>query len=83
MSVVGVGMRSQTGIASKMFAALAELSINIQLITIRDQSFSRLDERHMELAVRGFIAFQQGVSQRITSSVDFSRKIELNNVQVV
>lgn len=54
VSVVGVGMRSQTGIASKMFAALAELSINIQLITTSEIKVSVvLDEKYMELAVRG------------------------------
>ncbi|CAA0103923.1 Aspartate kinase Ask_LysC [BD1-7 clade bacterium] len=54
VSLVGVGMRSHAGIASKMFAALAELSINIQLITTSEIKISVVvDEKYMELAVRG------------------------------
>ncbi len=54
VSIVGVGMRSHAGVASKMFAALAELSINIQLITTSEIKVSVvLDEKYMELAVRG------------------------------
>ncbi|NRB39968.1 MAG: aspartate kinase [Pseudomonadales bacterium] len=54
VSIVGVGMRSHAGIASKMFACLAELSINIQLITTSEIKISVvIDEKYMELAVRG------------------------------
>jgi aspartate kinase len=54
VSIVGVGMRSHAGIASKMFSALAELSINIQLITTSEIKISVvIDEKYMELAVRG------------------------------
>lgn len=54
VSIVGVGMRSHAGIASKMFASLAELSINIQLITTSEIKISVvIDEKYMELAVRG------------------------------
>ncbi|MCY4043856.1 MAG: aspartate kinase [Cellvibrionales bacterium] len=54
VSIVGVGMRSHAGVASKMFATLAELSINIQLITTSEIKVSVvLDEKYMELAVRG------------------------------
>jgi aspartate kinase len=57
VSIVGVGMRSHAGVASKMFAALAELSINIQLITTSEIKVSVvLDEKYMELAVRGLHA---------------------------
>jgi aspartate kinase len=53
VSLVGVGMRSHAGIASKMFAALAELSINIQLITTSEIKISVvIDEKFLELAVR-------------------------------
>jgi len=54
VSIVGVGMRSHAGVASKMFAALADLSINIQLITTSEIKVSVvIDEKYMELAVRG------------------------------
>lgn len=53
VSIVGVGMRSHAGVASKMFTALAELSINIQLITTSEIKISVvIDEKYLELAVR-------------------------------
>lgn len=53
VSLVGVGMRSHAGIASKMFGALAEESINIQLITTSEIKISVvIDEKYLELAVR-------------------------------
>lgn len=54
VSIVGVGMRSHAGIAAKMFSALADLSINIQLITTSEIKISVvIDEKYLELAVRG------------------------------
>lgn len=54
VSVVGVGMRSHAGIAAKMFSALADLSINIQLITTSEIKISVVvEEKFLELAVRG------------------------------
>ena len=53
VSVVGVGMRSHAGIASKMFKALADVSINILMITTSEIKISVvIDEKYMELAVR-------------------------------
>ena len=53
VSIVGVGMRSHAGVASKMFKALADCSINIQLITTSEIKTSVvIDEKYMELAVR-------------------------------
>jgi len=53
VSLVGVGMRSHAGIASKMFGALAQESINIQLITTSEIKISVIiDEKYLELAVR-------------------------------
>ena len=53
VSIVGVGMRSHVGIASKMFRALAEEGINIQMISTSEIKISVvLDEKYMELAVR-------------------------------
>jgi aspartate kinase len=53
VSVVGVGMRSHVGIASKMFRTLAEEGINIQMIATSEIKISVLiDEKYMELAVR-------------------------------
>jgi len=53
VSVVGLGMRSYVGIASKMFRSLAEEGINIQMISTSEIKISVIvDEKYMELAVR-------------------------------
>lgn len=53
VSIVGVGMRSHAGVASSMFKALAQESINIQLISTSEIKVSVIiDEKYMELAVR-------------------------------
>ena len=53
VSVVGVGMKSHAGIASKMFKALADENINIQIITTSEIKISIvIDEKYLELAVR-------------------------------
>ncbi|MDB6001221.1 MAG: aspartate kinase [Rhizobacter sp.] len=53
VSIVGIGMRSHVGVASKMFRVLAEESINIQMITTSEIKTSVvIDEKYMELAVR-------------------------------
>jgi aspartate kinase len=53
VSVIGMGMRSHVGIASKMFRTLSEESVNIQLISTSEIKISVLiDEKYMELAVR-------------------------------
>ena len=54
VSIVGIGMRSHVGIASKMFRALSEEGINIQMISTSEIKTSVvIDEKYMELAVRG------------------------------
>ena len=53
VSVVCVGMRSHAGIASKMFEAIANEGINIQLITTSEIKISIvIEEKYLELAVR-------------------------------
>ena len=53
VSVVGVGMRSHAGVASKMFAALAADNVNIQMISTSEIKISVvIDEKYAELAVR-------------------------------
>lgn len=53
VSVIGVGMRSHAGVASKMFSALAQENINIQMITTSEIKISVIiAERYLELAVR-------------------------------
>jgi aspartate kinase len=53
VSIVGIGMRSHVGVASKMFRVLSEEGINIQMITTSEIKTSVvIDEKYMELAVR-------------------------------
>ena len=57
ISIVGVGMRSHAGIASKMFAALAKEGINIRMISTSEIKISVVvDEKYLELAVRALHA---------------------------
>lgn len=53
VSVVGVGMRSHAGIAAKMFRALADENVNMQMISTSEIKISVVvDEKYGELAVR-------------------------------
>jgi aspartate kinase len=53
VSVVGIGMRSHSGVAQKMFSALAAEGINIKVITTSEIKVSVLiDRKYMELAVQ-------------------------------
>ncbi len=53
VSLVGVGMRSHAGVASRMFKALAAEQINIQMISTSEIKISVvIDEKYLELAVR-------------------------------
>ncbi len=53
VSVVGVGMRSHSGVAAKMFATLAQAGVNIQMIATSEIKVSVvIHEDYTELAVR-------------------------------
>ena len=53
VSIVGVGMRSHSGVASKMFSALAEENINIEMISTSEIKISCvIKEKDTEKAVR-------------------------------
>ncbi len=53
ISVVGIGMRSHTGVAAKMFQCLSAEGINIKVITTSEIKISVLiDRKYMELAVQ-------------------------------
>ena len=53
VSIVGIGMRSHVGVASRMFSTLSQEGINIQMITTSEIKTSVvIDEKYMELAVR-------------------------------
>lgn len=53
VSIVGVGMKSHTGVASKAFSALASENINIRIISTSEIKISMIiEEKYAELAVR-------------------------------
>ena len=53
VSIVGVGMKSHTGVASKAFSALANDNINIRIISTSEIKISMIiEEKYAELAVR-------------------------------
>jgi aspartate kinase len=53
VSVIGVGMRSHSGVAAQTFAALAKENINIMMISTSEIKISCIiEEKHTELAVR-------------------------------
>jgi len=71
VSVVGVGMRSHAGVASQMFAALAEVGINIQMITTSEIKISVIiEEKFLELAVRSLHSSFGLDKEPIDESVD-------------
>ncbi len=53
VSIVGVGMKSHTGVAAKAFATMAKENINIMMISTSEIKVSMvIDEKYAELAVR-------------------------------
>ncbi len=67
ISLVGVGMRSHAGIASKMFEALAEEGINILMISTSEIKISVLvEEKYLELGVRALHAAFDLQSENVT-----------------
>lgn len=62
VSIVGVGMRTHSGVAARMFAALARENINIMMISTSEIKVSCvIDKKYAELAVRALHeAFQLG-----------------------
>jgi aspartate kinase len=53
ISLVGIGMRTHAGVASKMFGTLAAENINLQMISTSEIKISVVvEDKYMELAVR-------------------------------
>jgi aspartate kinase len=63
ISIVGVGMRSHSGVAARMFGALSRENINIQMISTSEIATSCvIEDKYAELAVRALHdAFELGV----------------------
>ena len=57
VSVVGVGMRSHSGVAATMFKALADVGVNIHMISTSEIKISVIiEEKYLELAVRSLLS---------------------------
>ncbi|MAT50313.1 MAG: aspartate kinase [Porticoccaceae bacterium] len=67
LAIVGVGMRSHAGVAAKMFKALADENINIQMISTSEIKITVvIEEKYLELAVRTLhAAFELEESPRV------------------
>ncbi len=72
LSLVGVGMRTHAGVASKMFQVLGKEGINIQLISTSEIKISVIiDEQYLERGVRALHdAFQLGTEVRKTKEIE-------------
>src|SRR3990167_5861992 len=79
VSIVGVGMRSHAGVASRMFEALAKESINIQMISTSEIKVSVvIEEKYLELAVRALhTAFELDAPAR-QGDLGITRKARFN-----
>ena len=72
VSIVGVGMRSHSGVAAKMFATLAKEGINIMMISTSEIKISCvIDAKYTELAVRALHdAFELGEKALVRQAHD-------------
>lgn len=72
VSIVGVGMRSHSGVAAKMFATLAKEGINIMMISTSEIKISCvIDAKYTELAVRALHdAFELGEKASVRQAHD-------------
>ncbi|MCL4460536.1 MAG: aspartate kinase [Nitrospirae bacterium] len=67
ISIVGVGMRSHSGVAARMFSSLAREGINILMISTSEIKISCLiDEKYSELSVRALHAEFQPETRGVT-----------------
>jgi aspartate kinase len=66
ISIVGVGMRSHSGVAARMFTAMSREGINIQMISTSEIAVSCvIEDKYAELAVRSLHdAFELGSERR-------------------
>ena len=71
VSIVGMGMASQIGVASRMFRALAQAEINIQMITTSEIKISVLVSREQSLAALRIVHNEFQLDQDITASAEF------------
>ena len=70
LSIVGVGMRSHAGVASRMFRALSEAGINLRMISTSEIKVSVVvDEKFLELGVRALHeAFELGDPEAVAEA---------------
>ena len=87
VSVVGMGMASQTGVASRMFKSLAEAKVNIQMITTSEIKISVLVPRIQALAALRTVHHEFRLDEGITETAEFDfdpkQKSGIDAVEVI
>ncbi|MCA9195421.1 MAG: aspartate kinase [Planctomycetales bacterium] len=73
VSVVGLGMAYQTGVAQQMFRALADAGINIQMITTSEIKISVLVARNQAQSALRAVHQSFGLFRRPTDAVEWSK----------
>lgn len=87
VSIVGMGMAHQVGVAARMFRALAQADINIQMITTSEIKISVLVSRQQALAALRIVHNEFKLDQGVTASAEFdfdpSSRSSVNAVEVI
>ena len=87
VSIVGMGMAHQVGVACRMFRVLADAGINIQMITTSEIKISVLVSRQQALAALRIVHNEFKLDQRITAAADFefdpARRSTVDAVEVI
>ena len=87
VSVVGLGMASMTGVASRMFKALADKQVNLQMITTSEIKISALvpsSQAIMALrAVHNEFQLDQGIATTQGFNFDPDKKAGIDAQEVV
>ena len=87
VSVVGMGMASQTGVASRMFKALAREQVNLQMITTSEIKISALVPSSQALtalrAVHNEFELDKGIAETGGFDFDPANKTGIDAVEVI
>ena len=87
VSIVGMGMAHQVGVASRMFRALADADINIQMITTSEIKISVLVSRQQALAALRIVHNEFELDRGVTAEADFefdpARRSTVDAVEVI
>ena len=87
ISVVGIGMAHETGVASRMFGALAREEINLQMITTSEIKISVLIEREQSLkalrSAHSEFKLDQAIAETQTQDYQHESKDKVSAIEVI